>query len=559
VADPKKSKFELTPDGAMVLVRQASRIELWDIAGGKVDAGFDVPGSSGSYKAAMSPNHKWLAFTFEHGEKNERKLGVALLDVVTRREIKRVELDYETSQNALIFSPNSDWIALVSDHGLTTLDVPALRERAWDYSGPIKGVTFSPESLQVATFGFRGGVVLRRINTNQVAATLSHPRSYTSSACGVQFSGNAGVLASFDRASIRLWRLRATPERITLDGHIDAVPCVVFNPQGTVLASTSKDKTVKLWDPVNGALMRPLNGFKGMVQNAAFSPDGHLFAAAQWGSKQEAIRFWDTRNWQLVPVQWVREPTPGNKAPSFWNVCRIAFSPSGEQEHFASADMNGVVLWRMQRETGDSGGVSGLRFEFVRHWPGKRCFDCAISPNGQVLAWVKKVGGEVKSEAEAAAYRLQMWDMIKRPDVESAGPRLLQEWHSLAFFPDSQRLAFIGESNQAEVWRLPDSVRRFATDKAEPFIASHIALNTKGGQWFAGKIAPTKVVIWNMLQQKRMFALRPEATEVISMNWSHDGRRLALGLHDGRVVVWDLERVNDELRPLGLAWNAAGD
>jgi WD40 repeat protein len=82
-----------------------------------------------------------------------------------------------------------------------------------------------------------------------------------------------------------------------------------------------------------------------------------------------------------------------------------------------------------------------------------------------------------------------------------------------------------------------------------------MALNTKTGRWVAGKISPTEVVIWDMDLLKRLFALRSEAAEVISLDWSPDGRRLAMGLHDGRVVVWDLQRVNAELSRIGLNWS----
>jgi serine/threonine protein kinase/WD40 repeat protein len=544
------SKLELTPDGTMVLVRQSSRrIDLWDIAREEVVARFPAPSTPGDYVAAVSPNRKWLAFAYEEG--------LHLLEFATGRESVQVPIK-RTYKNQLIFSPNSEWIALASDRGLTTYDVPALRERELDRSGPIKEVAFSPDSRNLATFGIRGDVVLRRLETNQLLASLTHPRNYASYASsGVQFSGNGGQLASFERASIRLWKLRSTPERITLDGHVDAVPCVVFNPQGTILASASKDRTVKLWDPANGALTATLIGFRGMVQNSAFSPDGKLFATAQWAG-EDSIQFWDTQNWKPVPVQWVSQP--GEKAPRFTNVCRIAFSPAGEHEYFASAATRGVVLWRMHRETGDGGRVGALRFEYVRHWTGERCHDCAISPDGKWLTWVQRERPANKSNASGEGatlqdvYQLRLWNITKEQKIDLTGPRLLQEWHSLAFFPDSQRLAFISESKRPEVWRLPDGVQESSLETAEPFIASHMALNKKNGRWFAGKIAPTEVVIWDMSRHKRMFALRSEATEVVSLDWSPDGQRLALGLHDGRVVVWDLQRVNAELSRIGLEW-----
>jgi len=60
----------------------------------------------------------------------------------------------------------------------------------------------------------------------------------------------------------------------TLEGHQNAVLCVVFDPQGGTLASGSADKTVKLWEARSGKLLRTLQGHKKRVWSVAFEPQG---------------------------------------------------------------------------------------------------------------------------------------------------------------------------------------------------------------------------------------------------------------------------------------------
>ena len=149
------------------------------------------------------------------------------------------------------------------------------------------------------------------------------------------------VTVSADR-SVKVWDATDGSLQHSFSQHTDIVHGVAFRPRvlfdGQAVpfycATGSEDRTVRVWQPAIGRMVRIVRGNDGPIFAVAYSPDGgKLYAAGQEG----IIRVIDSDS-DEIRQQW--------KAHEDW-IYALAVSPVGDL--LASADWTGFVrLWRME-------------------------------------------------------------------------------------------------------------------------------------------------------------------------------------------------------------------
>ena len=77
-----------------------------------------------------------------------------------------------------------------------------------------------------------------------------------------------------------------------LTGHDKSVASVKFSPDGTLLASASADKTVKVWNVSDGELVVTLVGHEKGCSDCAWTSDGRYLVSA---SDDKNLHLWDVQ------------------------------------------------------------------------------------------------------------------------------------------------------------------------------------------------------------------------------------------------------------------------
>jgi RNA polymerase sigma factor (sigma-70 family) len=147
---------------------------------------------------------------------------------------------------------------------------------------------------------------------------------------GLAFSPDGKILASGSRdQTIRLWDVEKGTSTRTLEGHGEhGVYSVAFSPKdGKLLASSGLDGTVRLWNAETGEMKQSLTKdyFAGLMVLVAFAPDGKTLASAgdtaltKPDKRQGNVKLWDVETGKLI-----RTPTTEVEA-----IYALAFSPNG--------------------------------------------------------------------------------------------------------------------------------------------------------------------------------------------------------------------------------------
>jgi WD40 repeat protein len=300
------TKGVLSPDGRFAALGDGrGRLDLWDVAGGKVvrtlvRAGPAVRG------LAFTNDGKNLAITLDSGT-------VQRYPVHSSGPAKTYPLDGKPDLSfvhAMNFSPDDRRLLLIdADHWGHMYDVPEGKLR---WRGRAASAAFSPDGATVALapggphLAFldaatgkersRVGLEVRRGDDNLNAVTsIAFAPDGSLVAVGL-FDGHVALHACRSGAQVKRFRavddITGVPWRARREGPGYRVETLAFSADGKWLVTGGTDRAVRVWEVVTGKEVLRRDGHEGSVSSVAFGAGGRTV----FSCSGEALAYlWDLR------------------------------------------------------------------------------------------------------------------------------------------------------------------------------------------------------------------------------------------------------------------------
>ena len=283
-----------------------------------------------------------------------------------------------------------------------------------------------------------------------------------------------------------------------LSQYLAAVGTVVFSPDGKMLATGSRDTTVKILEIPTGKIINTFPADDSPIWSVAFNSDATQLVA---GTYDWRVIVWNLKTGEPFRVFEHRAP-----------VWAVAMTPDGKTIASASGDQT-VKIWDL--ETGF------LIFSLPDHLD--VIYSIAISPDGKTL---------VSGSAD---------QMIKIENLETGELINTLTGHtgvirSIDISPDGEKIVSGSYDNTIKIWNLKtgELIKNITGHSAE-IVSIDISPN---GEYIASGGKDNTIKIWDLETGELLSTLTGHTDEIYTVTFSPDSNTIASGSKDRTIKLW---------------------
>lgn len=548
----------------------------------------------------FSPRGRWLAI------RHRDELGIWDTSLVATQRLAFVARPWSRDRSfnftKVAFAPDDRAVLWVDGNSVVATSLPDGAEIS-RWSGAVETIAFDPSgTFFAAARADQAAVELRSWPDGAVRRVFSG--SFPQPLCALALTAGAERIAGGDRAGrVTAWRGDGRQGTFTeLRGHSEMIRGLSFSEDGRLIAATSEEGMMRVWDSAGGDELAKLNFDAAAL---TFSSDGARVGVGYGGGQLVQVRL------ERSPVLHTFRPDPAPETPQV-----VSFHPDGNAvaclgllQAFSCSVPDGRVLaeysfprpFSVLAEGVEGGGVLVSGGEGVWHYPvggiGARAtllpsarwgWDSltlsgdgkwvAASDNGGSRVAVWPAGSLEPSRIKflptggsgpgmialspdgskiAVASRYDAWLNIMDVASGDSKERLdLPPRHALSWSPDGRWLAACGTT--APMWD---------TASWRPVIMPELEANhppagdvafspAEGGvcQWMAVVAGGSRVVLIDLARREVAAALEaPSRRLIYRLAFSPDRRWLAAACARGEIQLWDLNVASQRIAPNEVA------
>ena len=453
---------------------------------------------------------------------------------------------------AVAFSPDNRQIATGSrdakvklwDHGSGQLE----RTVEGGSDGYVMSVAFSPDGKWVAAANYAGTATVWESDSGRTVHEARNTANGTNWWVAFSPDGRFLLVAGGDDPRIKILDVSTWALARGFGGAgPDMVTTAALTADGRYLVAGDTDKTLRIWDPATGTLLRTIANDDHAVGSVAASPDGKHFV-------DDGLRIREIASGKIVRRIEARSPA----------TSAVALSPDGTR--IVSAGAPSIpVLWdansgrAILRLEGDVANVKSLAFSHDGRRIAAGSYDAPIriwdAVTGRLVRTIQDTdgiyavafshddkhllaGGEgVANPAGGNAIKdVRVWDLATGKLIRSLKGHT-EDVRSVAYSGDSSRIASGGWDFMVNVWDAKTGRQLRSFDHGRMVIS--VAISPDGRRVASGS-TNTIIKLWDIASGKLIRELKDNHS-VNSLRFSADGRQLLSGDSGNKARLWEVE------------------